>query len=165
MTARFSSSAGTRPCASSRRRARLCGLRSSSKRASGGEQLVVPRSRFRSASVSTPERPSRSRTAFAEERRIPAARLCSLAAPGEILASETVLSLARTVAGIRFVNGRPVRLKGIEKAVRIVEVVPEAGLPPLPELPKAMRFRFTRRGLPSPGSWGSPFWPASSGFS
>jgi YVTN family beta-propeller protein len=61
-----------------------------------------------------------------------AARLCSLAGPGQILASETVVNLARRVEGIRFVDRRPVRLKGLEKPVRVIEVVPEAGLPPLP---------------------------------
>jgi YVTN family beta-propeller protein len=61
-----------------------------------------------------------------------AARLCSLAGPGQILATDTVVSLARRLEGIRFVDRRPVRLKGLEKAVRVIEVVPEQGLPPLP---------------------------------
>ena len=58
-----------------------------------------------------------------------AARLCSLAGPGQILATDTVVSLARRLEGIRFVDRRPVRLKGLEKPVRVIEVVPEAGLP------------------------------------
>jgi branched-chain amino acid transport system substrate-binding protein len=62
-----------------------------------------------------------------------AARLCSIAAPGQILASETVTSLARTLEGVRFVDRRPVRLKGLEKPVRVIEVVPEAELPPVPD--------------------------------
>jgi branched-chain amino acid transport system substrate-binding protein len=70
-----------------------------------------------------------------------AARLCSIAAPGQILASETVTSLARTLEGVRFVDRRPVRLKGLEKPVRVIEVVPEAELPPVPEAP----LRRTRR--------------------
>jgi YVTN family beta-propeller protein len=61
-----------------------------------------------------------------------AARLCSLAGPGQILATDTVVSLARRLEGIRFVDRRPVRLKGLEKPVRVIEVVPEEGLPPLP---------------------------------
>jgi YVTN family beta-propeller protein len=61
-----------------------------------------------------------------------AARLCSLAGPGQILATDTVVSLARRLEGIRFVARRPVRLKGLDKAVRVIEVVPEQGLPPLP---------------------------------
>jgi YVTN family beta-propeller protein len=61
-----------------------------------------------------------------------AARLCSLAGPGQILATDTVVSLARRLEGIRFVARRPVRLKGLETPVRVIEVVPEQGLPPLP---------------------------------
>ena len=76
-----------------------------------------------------------------------ASRLCGLAGPGEILASETIVGLARRVDGIRFVHRRPVRLKGIEKPVRVIEVVPEADLPPLPDTPKAKRVRVTRRRL------------------
>ena len=48
-----------------------------------------------------------------------AARLCSLAAPGQILATDTVISLARRVEGIRFLERRPVRLKGLERPVRV----------------------------------------------
>jgi branched-chain amino acid transport system substrate-binding protein len=62
-----------------------------------------------------------------------AARLCSIAAPGQILASETVTSLARTLEGVRFADRRRVRLKGLEKPVRVIEVVPETELPPVPE--------------------------------
>ena len=69
-----------------------------------------------------------------------AARLCSLAGPGQILATDTVVSLARQLDGIRFVGRRPVRLKGLEKPVRVIEVVPEAGLPPLPQVrPRSRR--------------------------
>jgi branched-chain amino acid transport system substrate-binding protein len=65
-----------------------------------------------------------------------AARLCSIAGPGQILASETVTSLARKVEGVRFVERRGgARLKGLEKPVRVIEVVPEAKLPPLPVAP------------------------------
>jgi branched-chain amino acid transport system substrate-binding protein len=71
-----------------------------------------------------------------------AARLCSLAAPGQILASETVTSLSGLVEGVRFVERRPVRLKGIEKPVRPIEVVPELDLPPAPPgSPSARRWR------------------------
>jgi YVTN family beta-propeller protein len=61
-----------------------------------------------------------------------ASRLCSLAGPGEILATETVVSLARRLEGIRFVDRRPVRLKGFEKPVRVIEVRSERALPPPP---------------------------------
>jgi adenylate cyclase len=43
-----------------------------------------------------------------------AARLCSLATPGQILASEMVTGLAGTLAGVRFVERRRVRVKGLE---------------------------------------------------
>jgi YVTN family beta-propeller protein len=59
-----------------------------------------------------------------------AARLCSLAKPGEILASETVVGLAGRLEGVRFVGRRPVRLKGMERPVRVTEVVPTEPLPP-----------------------------------
>ena len=65
-----------------------------------------------------------------------AARLCSLAGPGQILASETVTSLAGTVDGLRFVDRRGVRVKGIERPVRAIEVVPEVELPPVPVAPR-----------------------------
>jgi YVTN family beta-propeller protein len=73
-----------------------------------------------------------------------ASRLCTLAAPGQILASETVASLAGRTDSVRFVARRPVRLKGIEKSVRAMEVVPEPALPPLPETPVSKRPRVTR---------------------
>jgi peptide/nickel transport system substrate-binding protein len=64
-----------------------------------------------------------------------AARLCSVAGPGQILATDTVVSLARRLDGIRFVTRRPLRLKGIDAPVRVLEVVPETELPPPPEIP------------------------------
>ena len=76
-----------------------------------------------------------------------AARLCSIAGPGQILATETVTSLSRTLEGVRFADRRrPVRMKGLEKPVRVIEVVPEAELPPVPEAPMA-RARRRRWGL------------------
>jgi peptide/nickel transport system substrate-binding protein len=53
-----------------------------------------------------------------------AARLCSLAGPGEVLASETVLQLARAVEGIRYGERRLERVKGLAKPITAVEVVP-----------------------------------------
>jgi branched-chain amino acid transport system substrate-binding protein len=72
-----------------------------------------------------------------------AARLCSLAAPGRILASETVTSLAGRFEGARFVERRPTRVKGLERPVRPIEVVPEVELPPVPDAltPTARRRR------------------------
>jgi len=53
-----------------------------------------------------------------------AARLCSLAGPGEVLASETVVQLARAVEGIEYGERRIERVKGLAKPVTAVEVVP-----------------------------------------
>ena len=60
-----------------------------------------------------------------------AARLCAIAKPGQILASESAVHLARRVEGLRFERRRPVNLKGISEPVRLVEAVPEEPLPPL----------------------------------
>lgn len=76
-----------------------------------------------------------------------AARLCSLAGPGQVLATDTVVSLSSRLEGIRFVPRRPVRLKGLEKPVRVIEVVPEVGLPPLPVVALKKRARVTRGRL------------------
>ena len=61
-----------------------------------------------------------------------AARLCSIAAPGQILASEGVVHLARKVEGLQYRPRRAERLKGIADRVRSVEVVPDVQLPPVP---------------------------------
>ena len=61
-----------------------------------------------------------------------AARLCALAQPGEILASETVIGLASRVDGMRFLEGRSATLKGMARPVRYVVVEPEQPLPPAP---------------------------------
>jgi branched-chain amino acid transport system substrate-binding protein len=80
-----------------------------------------------------------------------AARLCSLAGPGQILASETVTSLAGAVEGLRFVPRRGVRLKGLETPVRPIEVVPEIALPPMPLAPRPTSRR-KRLGLAATGA-------------
>src|SRR6266480_2454909 len=54
-----------------------------------------------------------------------AARLCSLAGPGEVLVSPGVAHLARKVEGLEYVERGAVRLKGLEKAVEVVAVRPE----------------------------------------
>ena len=66
-----------------------------------------------------------------------ASRLCSLAPPGEILASETVRSLAGRQEHVTYAPRRPTRVKGIAEPVRLVEVVPETALPPVPAPPAA----------------------------
>lgn len=76
-----------------------------------------------------------------------AARLCSRARGGEILASETVVALARQVGGLRFEPRGGERLKGIDDAVKLVEVVPLVPLPPLPAVRFARLRRFRRRHL------------------
>jgi class 3 adenylate cyclase len=48
-----------------------------------------------------------------------AARISGLTAPGEILVSETVRSLARTSAGVRFEDRGEQALKGVGEAVRV----------------------------------------------
>ena len=54
-----------------------------------------------------------------------AARLCSLAGPGEVLVSPSVAHLARKVDGLDYVERGAVRLKGLEKPVDVVAVRPE----------------------------------------
>jgi class 3 adenylate cyclase/streptogramin lyase len=66
-----------------------------------------------------------------------AGRLCAIAKPGQILASDHTAHLAGRVSGIRLVDRRATRLKGMARSVRLVEVVPEEPLPALPPLPQA----------------------------
>jgi WD40 repeat protein/class 3 adenylate cyclase len=54
-----------------------------------------------------------------------AARLCSLAGPGEVLVSPSVAHLARKVEGLDYIERGAVRLKGLEKPVDVVAVRPE----------------------------------------
>ena len=74
-----------------------------------------------------------------------AARLCSLAGPGEVLASDGVIHLARKLDGLSYLERGLVPLKGFADPVRVVQVVREAAtetsaadtprtpsLPPLP---------------------------------
>ena len=48
-----------------------------------------------------------------------ASRISGLAAPGEVLVSETVRSLARTSAGVRFEDRGEQTLKGVGEVVRV----------------------------------------------
>jgi hypothetical protein len=64
-----------------------------------------------------------------------AARLCAIAKPGEILATDGVSHLARRVEGVRVSNPRVVTVKGIAVPVRLVAVMSESPLPPLPVVP------------------------------
>lgn len=54
-----------------------------------------------------------------------AARLCSRAKAGEVLASQEVTHLARRIDGLRYVPGESVALKGLSEPVRLVRVLPE----------------------------------------
>ena len=74
-----------------------------------------------------------------------AARLCAIAAPGQILATESVSHLAHRVDGLTYVPKRAVRLKGLEEPVRLVEILPETELPPLPSAPSPTRRAGKRR--------------------
>jgi predicted ATPase/class 3 adenylate cyclase len=58
-----------------------------------------------------------------------AARLCSIAGPGEILASDTAVGLARKTDGLAFVDRGQVSLKGLSAPVRVVQVATEGELP------------------------------------
>lgn len=75
-----------------------------------------------------------------------AARLCSLAGPGETIASETVIHLAAHLDGIRYVDPETVRVKGFEP-VRAVRVVSASEAPR--RLLRSMR-RFRRRATRYP---------------
>ena len=70
-----------------------------------------------------------------------AARLCSVAAPGQVLASETVVHLSQRVDGVKFSTARTRRFKGIEAPVRLVEVISETPLPAVPVVPAPKRRR------------------------
>jgi hypothetical protein len=76
-----------------------------------------------------------------------AARLCSIAAPGQILASEGVVHLARKVEGLQYRPRRAERLKGIADRVKAVEVVPDVPLPPVPTLTTPARKRTRTRWI------------------
>jgi branched-chain amino acid transport system substrate-binding protein len=70
-----------------------------------------------------------------------AARLCGLALPGQILASEAIVHMAQRVPGVRFHPRKRVRLKGLDQPVKVIEIVPEEPLPPPPEAPARVRRR------------------------
>jgi class 3 adenylate cyclase/tetratricopeptide (TPR) repeat protein len=64
-----------------------------------------------------------------------AARLCSLAGPGEVLASETVTNLARKLEGLHYVDRGATQLKGFTEPITVYRIEPAP--PDLPgELPE-----------------------------
>jgi branched-chain amino acid transport system substrate-binding protein len=68
-----------------------------------------------------------------------AARLCSLASGGQILASETVTSLAGALEGLRFIERRRAKVKGFAAPVRVFEIIPDRELPSVPETKRPRR--------------------------
>jgi DNA-binding NarL/FixJ family response regulator/class 3 adenylate cyclase len=54
-----------------------------------------------------------------------AARLCSLAGPGEILSSPEVVHFARAIDGVRYVERGEARLKGLPDPVTVIKVIPD----------------------------------------
>jgi len=73
-----------------------------------------------------------------------AARLCGRAGPGEILASQGVVHLARKVDRVRLVDRGELHLKGLEDPVRVFRVISEEADP-------AARFRDLVPGRPKRG--------------
>ncbi|MDX6413556.1 MAG: hypothetical protein QOH23_966 [Gaiellaceae bacterium] len=55
-----------------------------------------------------------------------AARLCSLAGPGEVFSSREVVHLARRVDGVKYIERGSVRLKGFEDPIEVVTIRPES---------------------------------------
>jgi branched-chain amino acid transport system substrate-binding protein len=70
-----------------------------------------------------------------------AARLCSIALPGQILASEAIVHMAQHVPGVAFHPRKRARLKGLDRPVKVIEIVPEEPLPPPPAAPTGLRLR------------------------
>ena len=80
-----------------------------------------------------------------------AARLCSLAGPGEVLASEAVVHLARKTPGLAYLERGRVPLKGLADPVRVLQVVPEDAAPAtVAPLPGAVEQRTTLPLPPTP---------------
>jgi predicted ATPase/class 3 adenylate cyclase len=67
-----------------------------------------------------------------------AARLCSLAGPGEVYGSEGVVQRAQRLEGLAYVERGRVSLKGFSDPIRVIQILPEddlpAGFPPLVSL-------------------------------
>jgi non-specific serine/threonine protein kinase len=70
-----------------------------------------------------------------------AARLCSLAARGEVFASEAVIHLARKTEGLSYVDRGEVQFKGLPNPVRVLQVGMEGAIPT--ELPPLQQKLFT----------------------
>ena len=77
-----------------------------------------------------------------------AARLCSIAKPGEVLVSEAITHLARRIEDVSYVDRGRVAMKGIEQPVHVFRLEFELDMPPMPDEP---RRRFTTRQLAAAG--------------
>ena len=77
-----------------------------------------------------------------------AARLCSIAKPGEVLVSEAITHLAQRVEDVSYVDRGRVAMKGIEQPVHVFRLEFELDMPPMPDEP---RRRFTTRQLTAAG--------------
>jgi basic membrane protein A len=75
-----------------------------------------------------------------------AARLCSTAAAGEVLASQQVVHLARRIEGLRFESRGRIPLKGLAEPVEVVRVTAGDNLTP-PATPPRHAHRRQRRAL------------------
>jgi class 3 adenylate cyclase len=75
-----------------------------------------------------------------------AARLCSLAGPGDVLASETVIHLAHKTPDLRYIERGVVQLKGLAEPVRIMQIRPATGA--APESPNRLDSPEQTIGLP-----------------
>jgi basic membrane protein A len=75
-----------------------------------------------------------------------AARLCSTAAAGEVLASQQVVHLARRIEGLRFESRGRIPLKGLAEPVEVVRVTAGDNLTP-PATPPRHARRRQRRAL------------------
>ena len=84
-----------------------------------------------------------------------AARLCALAGPGEVIASDAVVHLASTVEGIRYISPRTVRVKGFPEPVRAVRVIATTDAAPPSRRRRAVRMDRRRLALLAAGLVGA----------
>ena len=92
-----------------------------------------------------------------------AARLCALAGPGEILASQEVVHLARRIEGVTQVDRGSVRLKGLADSVRVIRLTRDGWDPEHDvEFRRALGSRRIRPLLPGRTSVRTGAWPRSS---
>ena len=81
-----------------------------------------------------------------------AARLCSQAGPGQVLASGETAHFARRVDGLEYIEHGRLQVKGLQEPVRVVRVVPGDG-DPADRLPEP-----AAEPASGPGSWRDRRW-------